>query len=54
VPFVEPRALPKKRVLRVRREHPLLVQPQRQLTATRTPSRSPPGRPHPRRGGAAT
>jgi putative transposase len=42
VPFVEQLAIPKKRVLRAIREHHLLVQPHRQLKATRTPSRSTP------------
>jgi putative transposase len=39
---VEPLSIKKKRVLRVRREHNLLVQPNRQRKATRTPSRSKP------------
>ena len=46
--FVEQLAINKKRVLRVMREHHLLVQPNRQLKATRTPSRSKPrpAKPH--------
>jgi putative transposase len=42
LPVVEPLASKKKRVRRVRREHHLLVQPNRQRNATRTPSRSTP------------
>ena len=40
--FVEQLSINKKRVLRVMREHNLLVQPNQKLTATRTPSRSKP------------
>jgi putative transposase len=40
--FVEQLAINKKRVLRVMREHHLLVQPNGKLKATRTPSRSKP------------
>ena len=40
--FVEQLAVNKKRVLRVMREHNLLVRPNRKLKATRTPSRSKP------------
>ncbi len=40
--FVEQLPINKKRVLRVMREHNLLVKPNRQLKATRTPSRSKP------------
>jgi putative transposase len=40
--FVEQLAINKKRVLRVMREHNLLVQRNRKLKATRTPSRSKP------------
>ena len=40
LPFVEQLSINKKRVLRVLREHTLLVQPNRKLKATRTPSRT--------------
>jgi putative transposase len=47
LPFVEGVSVNKKRVLRVLREHNLVVQPNPKLTAQRTPSRSKPRPTHP-------
>jgi putative transposase len=52
--FVEQRAVNKKRILRLLREHHLLVQPNRRLTAQWTPTRSKPKPTRPKSGGAST
>ncbi|MEK6526396.1 MAG: IS3 family transposase, partial [Nitrospirota bacterium] len=44
----------KKRILRVMRQHDLLVKPNLRLKATRTPTRSKPRLTAPNRGGAST